>query len=99
MAGGQGPEDPVEKKEADAKIGIHVARAVNAVMMNIVKAPCASEPAVDQGHTSHPEISEVHGIVEKTEGQERPDDEVAYHNHLVNGGYVNQEHKAPARNQ
>ena len=77
MAGGQGAEDPVEKEKGDAKIRIHVTRAVNAVMMNIVKAPGASEPAVDQGHASHPEIAEVHGIVEKAECEERPDNEVA----------------------
>jgi hypothetical protein len=47
MSGGQGAEDPVEEEKADAKIGIHMAGCVNAVMMNIVKTPGASEPAVD----------------------------------------------------
>lgn len=77
MACGQGAENTVEKKKADAKIGIHVAGVVDAVMVNIVKAPGASKPAVDQRHASHPEIAEVHGIVKKAERQERPDNEVA----------------------
>jgi len=85
MAGGQGAEDLVEKEKADAKIGIHVSRAVNAVMMNIVKAPGTPEPVIDQWHTSHPEIAEVHGIVEKAEGEERPDNDVAWHKTLYTG--------------
>jgi hypothetical protein len=45
-------------------------------MMNVVKAPGASKPAVDQGHASHPEIAEVHGIVEKAESEKRPSHKV-----------------------
>lgn len=99
MASGQSAEDAIEEEKADAKIGIHVSRAVDAVMMNIVKAPCAAEPAIDQRHACHPEIAKMHGIVKKAEGEERPDNEVAKHNHLVNGPYVKQEHNAPTESQ
>src|ERR1700752_1062833 len=69
------------------------------MMMNIVKASGAPEPATDQRHTSHPEIMEMHGIVEKAESEEGPDNEVAEHNHLVYGLCVKQEHNAPTENQ
>jgi len=77
VARGQGAENAVEKKKTDAKIGIHVAGAINAVMMNVVKAPGASKPAVDQGHASHPEFADVHGVVEKAESEKRPSHKVA----------------------
>jgi hypothetical protein len=76
VAGGQRAENAVEKKKADAKIGVHAAGAIDAVMMNVVKAPGASKPSVDQGRASHPEIADVHGIVEKAEGEKRPNHKV-----------------------
>src|SRR6266436_4982109 len=99
MSGRQGAEDAVEKEKGDAKIGIHMARCVNAVMMNIVKTPGAPEPAIDQRHAGHPEIAKVHGVVEKTEGEERPDHEVAQHNCLVNGRHLKEKHDAATKSQ
>jgi hypothetical protein len=77
VAAGQRAENTVKEKETDPEIGIHVAGAINAVMMNVVEASGASKPAVDQGHASHPEIADVHGVVEKAESKKRPSHKVA----------------------
>jgi len=72
----QRSENTIEEKKTDAKVYVHPAGIVQAVVVDIVKTPGASKPNVHYGQSSHPGIAQVHGVMKKAEREERPDNEV-----------------------
>ena len=78
-----GPEETVKEIEADAEVRVHEAFAVHAAMMNIVQPSGPEEPRAQQGNPSHPEVFDVHAVVQIAEHQDGPAQQSAQSGRLV----------------
>ena len=83
MALRHGPEEAVEKIEADAEICVHGASVVHAAMMDVMQPSRFQEPRFQDGNFRHPEILDVHPVVQVAEHQGGPDEQGAKRQHLV----------------
>ena len=99
MALGHGPKEAVEKVEADAKVGIHKAVAVQAFVMNVVQPARFQKPSPQARNFGHPEILDVHAVVQIAEHQDRPAEERTKREHFVSMRDMKQSHDAPAEQE
>src|SRR5258708_39808464 len=56
LLGGQRAEQPIEQKEADAKVPVHQSRIIQHSVMDIVQPSAALKPAFEYRIAFHPEI-------------------------------------------
>lgn len=60
-------EEAVQKVKRDSKVAIHPPGIVQGVMVNVVQAPGADEPPPKQRMTPHPEVLNVHLVMDVVE--------------------------------
>src|SRR5690349_320335 len=65
-------EGSIKPEKTDSKVGIHVARIVYGMMMDIVEPAGPREPRTKQRMTSHPKISQMHAVVQIAEHENGP---------------------------
>jgi hypothetical protein len=99
MTPGDRSEEAVEKVEADAKVGVHEAFAVQAFVVNIVKTARVQKPSAQDGDSGHPEVLDVHAVVQIAEHQDGPAEERGERNQLVGCRDTKQRHHAPAEQE
>ena len=88
MAFRQGSENPVEKKKSNPKILIHSPIGIERPMMNVVKAPGLAKPPVEYGCSFHPEILDVHPVMQIAEHEDRPNQQGCHRKQTVGQRYV-----------
>src|ERR1700674_1409995 len=94
-----GSEEAVEKVKADAEVSIHEAFAVQTFVMNIVKFARFQKPIPQARDSGHPEILDVHPVVQIAEHQDRPAEERGKREHLVRMRDMKKSHHAPAHRE
>jgi len=75
VAAKNGAKEAVEEEKTDAEVGVHAAMVVDGVMVNVVEAAGLQKPRAEKRVAGHPEIAEVHTVVEVAEHESRPKDE------------------------
>lgn len=76
-------EDAIEKKKSNSKICVHAAVVVHRVVMNVMQAARRAKPKTQNGSALHPEVRQMHTVVQITEHEERPGYQGRECNHLV----------------
>ena len=99
MALGHGLEEPVKKVEADAEVGVHEAFAVHAAVMNVVQSSGSQEPRSKERNSRHPEVPDVHSVVQIAEHQDGAAEQRAKRKHLVHRRHAEQRHSSPTKQQ
>ena len=94
-----GAKEAVEEKKADAEVGVHAAIVVDRVMVNVVEAASVQEPRPEKRVAGHPEIGEMHAVVQVAEHESRPGDEGEKGKGLIKGGQMKQMHGGPKNRQ
>ena len=69
---GQSAEQPIESKEPYSKVFVHQSIIVQSMVMNIVQSPRSHKPIAENWSTSHPEVLDVHPVMQITEHQGTP---------------------------
>jgi len=95
VAAKNGAKEAVKEEKSDAEVGVHVAMVVHGVMVNVVEAAGLQKPRAKKRVAGHPEIGEVHTVVEVAEHESRPEDEGEQCYGLIKRGYVEQAHGGP----
>jgi hypothetical protein len=83
LLGGQRAEQPIEQKEADAKVSVHQSPVIQHSVMDVVQPSAALKPTFEYGIALHPEILDMHPIVEVAEHYEAPSNDRREKNQLV----------------
>ena len=99
MATRDGAEQAVEEEEADAEIAIHATLGIERMMMNVVEATGAQEPGFQDWRAFHPEILQVHAVVEVAEHEHRPGHHGCQRHGLIHAGDVEQAQRRPTKSQ
>ena len=86
--GGPGIEETIEEKEGDAEVLVHQSLVVEGPVMDVMGIARRNEPALEEWISLHPEIRDVHAIVEITEHDEAPRQGSRHEYHLVNDGHA-----------
>jgi hypothetical protein len=83
LLGGQCAEQPIEQKEADAKVPVHQSPVIQHSVMDVVQPSAALKPTFEYRIALHPEILDMHPIVEVVEHYEAPSNDRREKNQLV----------------
>src|SRR5262249_15653529 len=83
-----GAKETIKDIESNTKVTIHEAFTVYAAVMNVVESPRFQKPCFEKRDACHPEIVDVHPVVQVAEHQDRPGKQGTKREHFVNMRYV-----------
>src|ERR1700745_1748640 len=88
QARGPRDEDAIEKEEGDPEVLIHEAVIVESPVMDVVSLAGRDEPALQAGSALHPEVVDVHAVVEIAEHEKAPGQRPGDEDRLMYRGHV-----------
>src|SRR5713226_437540 len=94
-----GPEESVKKVEADAEVAVHEAYAVHASVMNVMQSSGSQEPRSQEWNSRHPEVFDMHPVVQIAEHEDGPAEQRAQRERLVHMRHAEKRHHSPAKQQ
>ena len=77
------PEDPVEEKESDSKVTIHLSVVIQGAVMNVVQTACPGKPDSYHGYACHPKITYMHPVMQVAKHEDGPAQQNHHHQQLV----------------
>src|SRR5215469_2582844 len=99
MAPRKGAKDPIKEVETDPKVLVHPSSLIDGVVMNVVEPPGRTEPCAHQGDAFHPEILNVHAVMQVAEHESRPSHERGGSKRPIGERNAQQPHYAPTKRQ
>ena len=69
---GQSTEHPIESEEPDPEVLIHESIIVQRVVVDIMQSPRSHKPMAEDWRSSHPEILDMHPVMQVAKHQEAP---------------------------
>src|SRR5215475_2886032 len=95
----QRSEQTVEPEKTDSEVCVHAAFVVHRAVVNVMKPARSAKPDSDDGGSCHPEVLQMHAIVQITEHEDRPGDESHERDCFINWCNPGREHDPPARKE
>src|SRR5260370_2129062 len=99
MVLGNRAEETVEEKETDAEVAVHAALIIQRAMMDVVEPARVHEPGFEQRRPGHPEIPQMHAVVQITEHENGPEQQRGKSDALVSARNVEPQKNSPRRSQ